>query len=283
TTAKNIWQIGTPHKQFFNQSYSVPNAMVTDTSNVYPTNNYSSFDLYIGSFNSNFSSFYDLFIDFRQKFDSDTLRDGGYISISWDLGQSWMNILDDTLSLQYFYISPASNFGWWGNTNLYSASNTLFNGEKGFSGKSNGWVHSCMAWYDLPVKHPAGMAQDTTMILRFNFISDNIHNNREGWMIDDIRIFSIDLGSGINEKTTQVMQVHVTPNPFKTNAMVFLDQNYTNVEYQLMDMSGRILSEGKPGKCNEFEIRPDHFSAGLYMLKVSNGTGLSTFRRIILM
>ena len=26
-----------------------------------------------------------------------------------------------------------------------------------------------------------------TMILRFNFISDNMNNNSEGWMIDNIR------------------------------------------------------------------------------------------------
>jgi hypothetical protein len=282
-TSQNIWQTGPPQKPLFNQAYSVPNAMITDTLNFYPANNHSSFDLYIGGFNTNWSYFYDLFISFRHKFDTDTLRDGGYITVSWDHGQSWMNILDDTISTQYFFASPAHNWGMWGNTSLYTSTDTLYNGEQGFSGTSNGWLQSCMAWYNIPVKHPAEFPPDT-VILRFNFISDNIHNNKEGWMIDDIRIFSIDLGSGINERMTETLKFRVTPNAVTTNALVILDHFCDKVEYLLMDLSGRIVSEGKPGKCSEFEIRRSDISPGIYLLKVTGGAGrLSSVCRIVLL
>ncbi len=41
----NIWQIGKPRKTIFNSAFSPLNAIVTDTSDFYPINNYSSFTL----------------------------------------------------------------------------------------------------------------------------------------------------------------------------------------------------------------------------------------------
>ena len=87
-SAQNIWQIGAPQKIFFNSAYSVPNTIVTDTINFYPVNNQSSFDLYVGAFNMGgmwgWNYPLDIFIDFRHKYDTDTLIDGGYITVSWD-------------------------------------------------------------------------------------------------------------------------------------------------------------------------------------------------------
>jgi hypothetical protein len=279
---QNMWQIGTPQKPLFNQSYSIPNAIVTELTSYYTVGNHSWFDLYIGGFNTNWYYSHDLFIDFRHKTDSDTLHDGGYITVSWDKGQTWMNILDDTISKQYFFVSPASNWGMWGNTNLYTLADTLFNGEHGFSGSSNGWVHSCMAWYDLPVKHPASFPPDT-MILRFNFISDTIHHNKAGWMIDDIRIYAIDLGSGIKDPSEESIQFKVTPNPLKNNALISLSKSHDHVEYRLMDGAGRILSRGSPGKCSEFKIHRTNLPPGVYLLQVTDGRARSHLSRIILL
>jgi hypothetical protein len=280
STAQNIWQTGTPEKLLFSQAFSVPFAMVTDTLNFYPTNNYSSFDLFIGGFNTNGSYFHDLFIDFRHKFDTDTLHDGMYITVSWDYGQSWMNILDDTVSTNFFFATPARNWGMLGNTSLYTTSDTLFNGEHGFSGRSDGWVHSCMAWYDLPVKQ-RGIFLPDTMIIRFNFISDNSDHQREGSMIDDVRIFSVDLGSGIKEEMAGSLKVLLIPNPVKSTTTVMLNNTYDQVAYQLTDAAGRTLSLGQQGRCSKFELRRENLSPGIYLLKVSCGTRMSQVRRIV--
>jgi hypothetical protein len=281
-SSQNLWQIGAPQKQFFNQAYSAPNAMVTDTLNNYGVNNLSSFDLCIGDFNTNGLYNYDLFIDFRHKFDTDTLRDGGFISVSWDHRQTWMNIIDDTISKLSYYISPAQHGYWFGNTNLYGAGDTLFNGEHGFSGKSNGWVHSCMAWYDIPCKGPDYSPSDT-MYLRFNFISDTIPNSREGWMIDDIRIFSIDLGSGIRDFLAGTKRAWLAPNPVKTSTIVTFDRAYSSVDYLLTDLSGRVLLQGKPGKCNEFSVSRAGLSPGIYLLKISMDQNLTETHRIVVL
>jgi len=266
------WEVGPPQKTIFNAAYSPPNAIVTSLSGYYSVNNHSWFDLIVGDFNTNYGYYFDLFIDFRHRIDSDTLLDGGYVTVSWNKGQSWQNILDDTISPHYYSATPSSHFGWYGNTNLYDATNLLCNGEHGFSGKSNGWIHSCMAWYSLPVKDPGSFPADT-MILRFNFISDNIQNNREGWMIDDIRIFSIDLGGGIKDSPFGSPPLRITPNPFSETARVELGKTSDRVTYTLLDLSGRLVSHGEPGTCNGFDLLRGDLERGVYLLKVISGPG----------
>jgi hypothetical protein len=268
-SSQNIWQTGTPQKTFFNSAYSIPNAIVTDTMNFYPDNNISSFDLYVGGFNMGglwgWYYPYDIFIDFRHKFDTDTLMDGGYITVSWDKGLTWMNIINDSV---YFGEHPNWNFlPFGGNPNLYSPDNVLFNGEPGFSGKSDGWVHTCMAWWVWPVKTALDFPPDT-MIIRFNFISDINHHDKEGWMIDHIRIFSIDLGSGIRESSAGRKRSHVAPNPLKSTAIVTFDKTYEDVDYRLLDVTGRVCAGGKFMKCIQFPLDRGTISPGVYILKM---------------
>jgi hypothetical protein len=267
--SQNIWQIGAPQKTYFNSAYSVPDAMMTDTSNFYPVNNVSSFDLYVGQFNMGATSGwcypYDIFIDFRHKFDTDTLMDGGYITVSWDKGLTWMNIINDSV---YFGEHPNWNFlPFGGNPNLYSPNNVLFNGEPGFSGRSDGWVHTCLAWWVWPVKTALDFPPDT-MIIRFNFISDNDNHNKEGWMIDHIRIFSIDLGSWIGENPEGGKRSHVAPIPLKTSTIVTFDKQYDNVEYFLTDVTGRVCSVGQQDKCSWFTFDRGNISTGIYLLRL---------------
>ena len=176
-----------------------------------------------------------------------------------------MNIISDS-------VYPGEHPSWWpapfgGNTNLYSPENLLFNGEPGFSGKSDGWVHSCLAWFVLPVKSALDFPPDT-MIIRFNFISDNVNNNKEGWMIDQIRMFSLDLGSGIREYPADRKKSHLAPNPVKSSAIVTFDKSYENVEYSLLDVTGRICAGGKHVKCSQFTLDRGDISPGIYLLKL---------------
>ncbi len=43
----NIWRIGIPSKTYLDSAYSIPYAIITDTINNYPINNYSYFDIII--------------------------------------------------------------------------------------------------------------------------------------------------------------------------------------------------------------------------------------------
>jgi hypothetical protein len=221
---------------------------------------------------------YDIFIDFRYKLDTDTLMDGGYITVSWDKGLTWMNIINDSV---YFGEHPNWNFlPFGGNPNLYSPDNVLFNGEPGFSGKSNGWVHTCLAWWVWPVKTALDFPPDT-MIIRFNFISDNDNHNKEGWMIDQIRIFSIDLGSGIQESNADRKRSHVAPNPLHSSALITFNKIYENIEYELLDATGRTCYAGQQGKCGQFTLDRGNISPGLYLLRVVINNQLTETHHIL--
>jgi len=94
STPDNIWEIGEPNKLFLDSAFSFPKAIITDTNDFYPTSNNSFFDLYIGNYNIDWFPD-DIFIEIKHKFDTDTLKDGGYITVSYDMGETWANIIDD--------------------------------------------------------------------------------------------------------------------------------------------------------------------------------------------
>jgi hypothetical protein len=275
----NLWQIGAPHnKPFFGAAYSLPNAIITDTTNPYPASNSSSFELIVGAFNT-LGYGYQIFIDFRHKFDTDTLKDGGNMTVSWDNGQTWVNIIDDST---HYEINPHIA-GWspFGNTNLYDHSSFLYNGDYGFSGNSGGWIHSCMAWYYIPVKSMNQFPGDT-MRIRFNFISDDIQHNREGWMVDEIRLFGMDLGSGIKDYMKGSAHSYIIPNPVKTAATITLDRPYSDVKFELYDSRGALMMAGNPGKCHEFRFDRGSLPPGFYYLKLLLDGRITDSHKVIL-
>ena len=274
---QNLWQIGVPHKVFFNSAYTLPNAIITDTINNYPKNNLSTFELIAGQFNALYYPF-EIFIDFRHKYDSDTLSDGGFITVSWDNGLSWMNIMTDTSHI--FEITPKYPFAW-GNNNLYTAESLLNNGEPGFSGHSGDWIHSSMAWYFLPVKKHPELIPDT-MRLRFNFISDTIEQHREGWMIDQIRLYAIDLGSGIQEGLAGKTHSWFYPNPVKTTATFTMNRTYRNVQYEITDSKGILVSKSDLGSCDEFTFERGSLPPGMYIMRLILDKQITDIHRIIL-
>jgi hypothetical protein len=278
---QNIWQIGAPHKTFFNAAYTLPNAIVTDTMNDYPVNNLSTFELIVGNFNTDDYYEGDLFIDFRHKYDSDTLHDGGYITVSWNNGQTWTNIIYDT-DYNYMFTPgrPGTGF-YYGNTNLYHWYSTLYNGEPGFSGHSSNWVHSCMAWYDLPVNKQVGYLPDT-MRLRFNFISDGIQQNHEGWMIDQIRIFAIYFGSNVIPYMEGRTHSYFYPNPVSTTATFTLNETCHNVHYELMDSKGLVISKSNLGTCDEFVFNRNGLPAGIYFMRLFVDNRLTDVHKVVI-
>lgn len=261
TSVQNIWQIGHPQKNLFDSAYSAPNAMITDSVNAYPANNYSFFDLYVGSFNSQMYP-WDLFFDFYHKYDTDTLKDGGYITVSWDKGHTWANIIHDTNYL-YFIHPPMSFYGQI--PNLYSDTDTLIEGNVGFSGRSNGWIHTIMAWHALPVKI---VIPSDTMIIRFNFISDGLDHPKEGWMIDHIRLYSVDLGGGVQDLFNSNEIAKVFPNPFADEAEISFVESFQTIEVEVYDLQGKLVGQQKYPSGNSFRFNGNGLKSGAYSLKI---------------
>jgi len=263
TSKSNIWQIGKPDKTFFISAYSKPNAIVTDTTGFYPVNNYSYFDIIIGSFNiTNYPQ--SIFVSMEHKFDTDTLKDGGYISVSWDNGATFTNIIEDS---DYPGITPMDSFlaNYNIDINLYGKGNTLYNGEYGFSGKSNDWIKTQFAWSYVLTALPID-----TMILRFNFISDSINSNKEGWLIDNIELFREDLPGSLFNATTNDL-ITISPNPACDNIVINTIMNPSNEStISILSISGKLMMS------DHFNIYPKvldigSLQSGIYLIKISNG------------
>jgi hypothetical protein len=253
TSQSNLWQIGKPSQIFLDSAWSPVNAIMTDTANNYPVNNHSYFDLHLVRdyfSGGTFMSYY-LGISIRHKFDTDSLRDGGYLSISYDQGQSFVNVIDDN---SWTYGSPPD----WSSQNIYYQQDTLYNGEHGFSGRSNGWVTSGFSWITWPVKQDRYTGD--TAIIRFNFISDDIDNNREGWLIDDISFFWVDMGSTIDSYRIDDEQL-IFPNP--ASEIVTLSENEI-IKADFIDEKGQIVYSVSDQK----EVNISGLKDGMYIVRM---------------
>ncbi len=262
TSDQNIWEIGIPHKIYFDSAFSKFKAITTNTLNYYPTNNVSSFSIYIGQFNYYYDFPQDIFIEFEHKFDTDTLKDGGYITVSYNNGKTWLNVINDSV---YTGVSPYyRNYDFV--NNMYSTNNLLWNGQFGFSGKSNGWVKTNLCWFVPPVKS-AEIAQYDTMILRFNFTSDSIPSKKEGWLIDNIRLYSARLPGAISAINNSDL-IKLYPNPAGNYLYIDLGINHKFVKIEISDVQGRIQLLNSYYNIDHVKLKKLDLKSGFYNVNI---------------
>ena len=167
----NLWQIGPPQKLTLNNSWSIPNVIITDTINTYPINDTSSFIIECAALQSSSSvNWLNFNLHFRYFVDSDSLSDFGIVEFSPDNGLTWIDLINNPAYSAYLE--------WIVNNNV---------GELPvLTGTSSGWIEA------LVNMRPLGVYLDiqpgTIFKWRFTFISDEIQNNRDGLMFDNISI-----------------------------------------------------------------------------------------------
>ncbi len=254
TASGNIWQIGKPGKLVFDSAYSAPKAIVTDTVHSYPVNITSSFTLDFQLYGGRPS------ISFVHRFDTDSLRDGGFVEISNNSGNTWV-LLSDTTFLDHrnggFYQAyGAETFGFYG------INDSLDNANIGFSGKSNSWLTSEIQFQCYAVKKASQLK------LRFTFVSDSIDNPGDGWMIDNIIIQNQGGCSDLTEN--QLPHVDAYPNPFTHKTRIDLGaENYLhNGSYVLFDIRGNEVATKSSIVGHSFDIEKGHLAKGIYTLMV---------------
>ncbi|TRZ75310.1 MAG: T9SS C-terminal target domain-containing protein [Bacteroidetes bacterium] len=255
TLPGNIWQIGQPQKSIFSSSHSVPNAIVTDLQETYPANNTSVFYLTTpGDFPYKFHA---AILYFYYKMDSDTLTDFGRIEISLDKGSTWTNILANYNSYQILDSSGQS----FKNQN---SGDTLI-----FSGKTSGWYYFTSMYSDIP-----NYGFDT-IIYRFTFHSDNVIENRDGWMMDDF-VFWDAWENVVNQNTSYSFY----PNPAQDIINIRSKNQITH--FEISNVMG-ILVHNENKVVSNFSINIIDLKPGLYMymIKFKNGqTATGKFLKI---
>lgn len=249
SNADNIWQIGSPNKVVFDSSYSAPNAIVTDTIGFYPANNLSTFTYEFVLNGANINIF------FTHKYHSQEGQDGGYIELSCDNGNTWQHLFFNPS------IQEVDSTGFYYTSNLYSESDTIFNGKPAFSGQSTDWHSAHIAFPCMVAK------TDLDCLLRFTFSSDSVGSQHEGWLIDDISI-SYFWCSGIEEHPQN--KVFIAPNPISDKAIFQLldDLQIRNGTLTVFDTFGRSVDNRQRVVGNRFEYDATGLKSGIYSYRL---------------
>jgi hypothetical protein len=238
TNPENNWHIGTPQKNIFSSAYSIPNAIVTDTANPYPVNNPSIF--YLGSGGDIMLDYHWALLNFKYKVDCDSLNDYGRIEISQDTGKTWTNILKGG----YWEIKDST-----GNMiNSFYTNDTL-----AFTGTTNGW-YNFSSYFNLPPYFC------DTLIYKFSFNSDNVVENRDGWLIDNIVFF--DDAESINENR---IPHSAYPNPFNSSITITSKKTFRNIE--IINILGKTLKD-EPSFSNRLTLDLSNLNAGIYFYSI---------------
>ena len=273
-TEENLWEIAIPSKDYLDSAFSAPFAIITDSINDYPISNNSFFDL-VPLENEDYPFDLQLFIGFSHKFDTDTLKDGGFLTISFNNGETFQNVIDFPEG-QFYDNYPGDGID---ELNIYTESDTLFNGERGFSGRSDGWVSTMLGWTVLPLQPNRGGSTDTIRI-RFNFISDTIENNRDGWMIDDIYLFNVDVGTSTTDQNQ--IQFKLFPNPASNRIMVETEKDYQDLKMEIRSITAKESLHISNGSGNRIEAVDFDLDTGVYLVTVyGDGEFLGTVRCVM--
>ncbi len=240
--SNNLWEYGESQKTALTHPGKV---LITDSVYSYPNEANASFELHWPAWNQYPLS---LIMGFHHSMESDSLQDGGIIEVSRDYGISWTNVIEDQTNMLFL------------SNELYTSADTLFTGEKGFSGTfSNRYTEIEWIWL-FPIKE----FPTDTMYYRFRFISDTVNSAKEGWMISDLTFSFADLGSGLEELNS--FDFVFGPNP--SNGLIQLDCPTSIQKAILSDLTGGIVSTVLLD--NKKVLNYSGLSKGLYFLQLES-------------
>ena len=271
------WQIGSPEKTVFNESYSLTNSIVTDTINPYPINDTSIFyGTYAPEYVENYLNMYYPFrIDLFHRFDTDSLEEYGLIEVSIDGGNDWADLLTtEYLDDGYFTDDLPGNT----HVNLISQDSTFDNLI--ITGNSNGWIHSIITFdvdgfntYQNPI------VIDSIMV-KFTFISDSEENFNDGWQIDKLCIRYLNYNvSGVESISKNV---EIFPNPATSQITIQSENSWNNASFTLYNSLGIPVKQTNKFNNNITTIDVDDLADGMYYLELKENEQTKVFKKIII-
>jgi len=244
-SSTNLWQIGTPQKTFFDEARSLPDAIVTDIVNTYPKNVTASFIVSFAEWTRH--GFPYIQLEWMQKTDMEDGVDGGIIEVSYDDGNTWLNVFNDPVYRPFV----VGTYKW----------DTLYNGQAGITGKSDwNWTAICWGSY---YGTPPEINYD--LLIKFTFVSDSVDTKQEGWMMDDFVLQGGVIGSTPN--LSNVQNINAFPSP--TQKSVFIDVSdirLTDAKVDVYNSTG-IQIFSKPVMMSSFdkvELDLEPYPNGIY-------------------
>lgn len=245
--SSNVWEIIKPNKNILflpsNQSDISTTAIVSDSNIYYSKNLTSSFQ-----FKFYLSAYDGYTISFVHKYDFDKNKDGGIIETSFDNGETWNNIILDTVindNIEYV-------------VNSYTTADTIRSGNNnpGFTGLQAELT---------PVVYGFNSSETSalkTMLLRFTIYSDSIDSNNEGWMLDKFN-FGGWTFDGIKDNTAS-SNISIYMN--QTNRRLVVNADIKIEKLDVLNLNGVIIKSLNNTSVIDFGTIP----AGVYVIKVNN-------------
>jgi hypothetical protein len=240
----NIWQIGHPDKTVFQNAYSNPDAIVTDTVNPYPVNDTSVFIIKdIASQGT---------IDGMEVFNchyyvnSDTLNDYGRIEFSADMGTTWIDLVSGG--------NYRENIKW-------------FTDVPALSGNSGGW--RWLEVYLFDISYYFDIEVGDTLLYRFSFISDSNPENMDGLMFDDL-CFQ-EFVEGVSEIRFKAIETSIFPNPGSDRFRIdFMNPDNDSFQLNIYDEKSRLMMSNNKITGTSAEFNGDNLKPGVYIYKLTN-------------
>ena len=256
------WQVGAPSKTVFTSAFSPGKALVTDTLLPHPadTTCFAEFTLiatdpmYLGRH-----------IYWEQQRDMDSLSSAGWLEFY------------DPWSLQWHRYSTGG-----GGDEMYLQGDPTFT-DSGFvfTGTSAVW-EAVEAWSPCMFVfwEPGQRTYEQNLRVRFVFHGGPNPNDRDGWMIDNVRAAVEMCSGGVEENALNDLEVFPVP---AVDRLVIsgeaLDQS--NIAVELMRADGAVVpAPVKPGS-GTIELNVGALAQGLYLLRVSSGDQLVTHRVVV--
>lgn len=269
-----LWQIGACNKPFFGTDSL---AIVTDTTQPYAGNQHDYFELRVPiEFPTPWGivPYTNPSVYFRHKYETDFALDGGYITVSFDSGATWVNMVDADIHFQ-----DAGGF-WLNTSGMYNSLDTLSDGTEAFTGDGEEWRAVQLTFVTaLPVRSSGFMVPP--IWLRFYFQSDSIQNNKDGWIIDSIWVAEADMGGSVSQIPAKET-LRLYPNPAKDVLQLeFLQAIPTNAMYFIYDKQGRLIQQNTL-KSESETIDIHTFVPDVYFIRVQTDKWTSTGRFVVM-
>lgn len=120
-------------------------------------------------------------------------------------------------------------------------------------------------------------------MIRFTFISDDIMEDKEGWMIDDILTSSADWQqcSSVNENSMD-KAVSVSPNPFSARTSLQCNIPLEDAKLTICNTSGQIVKQFAHQSGQSITIYRDNLQAGLYFLFLTEDYKMIATEKLII-
>jgi hypothetical protein len=271
TNSTSLWDIGTTSKAYFSMGTGNSIAIMTDTTDTYPTNANDWFTVRMERIHNKGA-----ILTFRHKYQTTADHDGGIVEYSYDHGANWTNVLDSCNA----DADPGPAYQGIATENFYGATDTLLHGEWAFSGTS-GWIQSTIQFGIGPIPLRTNIGFDCnpmdTVYVRFRFVSDDTLETLDGWMIDNIRVDHDNYWSEVKD-VTKAGNLKVYPNPSFDGLISFPalkgEEHYT-ISISNITGSNVMTSPYKPTL--DLSAQPK----GMYFYKVTNGETTYTGRLVI--